>query len=391
MSAYVIIQITGKRTERALERMRQADIPIYSVVRVSPMTVELTLSARSFKRLHVLLRGSDCRIHIVRRVGRVFYLQRLYRRYALWSVGIVMLLLMGAASTRILWIEIDGCSRISEQTILRALEEQGLKIGVSRTGWDFPTLNNQIRSYDERIAWAGLSLNGVILRVNIVEAILTTDEEDPQAPADIFAQKDGIITYVEATQGRAVVSAGDAVSAGDLLIRGDLTLEDSQFPVYAHASGKVLAKVVYIGESIADKETVRFFDSGESIPYREIRIAGKLLFASSVPYDNYELRDFKETLVTDILLPVTVTEAVCYEQTEQQVALSKAEMIENALYDAEQFAFLKIPKDAAVVEKQAAYTELNGQILGIVTVFTEESIGLTKEIEIDGTNGLHDF
>ena len=56
-------------------------------------------------------------------------------------------------------------------------------------------------------------------------------------------------------------------------------------------------------------------DSGECVAYRCIRAAGVLLFETKIPYGAYELTDVTTRTVTDLLVPLTVTDAVCREQT----------------------------------------------------------------------------
>ena len=100
------------------------------------------------------------------------------------------------------------------------------------------------------------------------------------------------------------------------------------------------------------------------------------------------LRDCEETLATDTFLPLRVMEGLCCEQTEQPVSRTTEEMAEAAIVDAERIAMLKIPKDASIVEKHAVWAKSDAQVIGIVTIITEESIGMTKEINFDGTERI---
>ena len=175
------------------------------------------------------------------------------------------------------------------------------------------------------------------------------------------------------------------VQAGDVLIRGDLTTEESQFPVTVRAFGRVLANVVYLSEAVGPLTEKALVDSGLSMPYRAVQIGGLILFETEIPYGEYVLRDVESRTVTDCLLPLVVTDAVCAEQVEQERSLTIPEMAEAALYEAEQSARLKIPKDAAIVDKYSDWIEKDGRVFAVVSITTEESIGLTREWNIDGT------
>ena len=92
----------------------------------------------------------------------------------------------------------------------------------------------------------GLAIDGVKLRVRVVETAVVNDAAEGDSPADIVAQKSGVITAVTAKRGRAAVRAGDAVPAGDVLICGEiplncrLELEECNVVVIADKSGNAL-------------------------------------------------------------------------------------------------------------------------------------------------------
>ena len=385
MSACVIIEITGARTERLLNRMREAGISLFGIRRSASGAVQLLLRARDFRKLHALARRSGCRVRIVEKTGAFFSLRRLFRRKTLWIGTLLVVGLIALASTRILVIEVSGCSRVAERTVLRALESEGLAVGARNYGWNLPLLNERLRTYDARIAWIGLAVEGVVLRVKVVETAVVNDEAEGDAPADVVAQKSGVVTEIIAKRGRAAVAVGDMVQAGDVLIRGDLTTEESQFPVTVRAFGRVLANVVYLSEAVGPLTEKALVDSGLSMPYRAVQIGGLILFETEIPYGEYVLRDVESRTVTDCLLPLVVTDAVCAEQVEQERSLTIPEMAEAALYEAEQSARLKIPKDAAIVDKYSDWIEKDGRVFAVVSITTEESIGLTREWNIDGT------
>ena len=59
-------------------------------------------------------------------------------------------------------------------------------------------------------------------------------------------------------------------------------------------------------------------------------------------------------------------------------------MREAAAFDAEQNAYLRIPKDAVIVDKTIRYTQYNGCLVAVVCIVTEETIGIQKELVYDG-------
>lgn len=380
----VIIQIKGADVERLLNEMQFSGIPVRDLRRVDRVTVRCRLRAADFRRLHTLRSRRRCHIRILSRSGLPFFVMRLFRRRALWIGMVLVFALLCVLSTRICLIRVTGCERIAEKTVLRALESLGVTVGCARSGLSLPVLGNQLMAADERIAWAGLSLDGVVLTVEIVETVTAPDPVDPETPCEVVAVKDGIITRVVARAGTPAVRAGDAVQAGDVLINGDLTREDSQTPLLVHAYGEVRANVYYFSEAAVLPETETLQPSGQSVPYCAAYIGNLPLYESEIPYDAYQLSGVQSETLRGAVLPLRVVTGACEELTMQPRLLSVAEQKEQAAFEAEQGAFLRIPKDASIVEKTLTYTEYNGCLVAVVCIVTEESIGIQKELPHGG-------
>ena len=67
--------------------------------------------------------------------------------------------------------------RVAETTVLRSLASLGVTVGRAKAGLSLPELGNQLMATDDRIAWAGLSLDGVVLKVEIVETVAVPEPE----------------------------------------------------------------------------------------------------------------------------------------------------------------------------------------------------------------------
>ena len=384
IDGYVIIQIKGTDAERLLNEMQAAGIWVRGIRRLDRTTLHCRIRAGDFKRLHRLRRRSRCKIHILSRSGLPFALVRLWRRKAL-CIGLTLVFLgLMFLSTRICVIRVTGCERLAEQTVLRALESLGVTVGRPRSGLSLPALGTELLAADERIGWAEVTLDGVILTVKIVETVTAPEPIDPEVPCEVVAVKDGVILRVNALAGTPAVRAGDAVQAGDVLIHGDLTREDSQLPLRVHAYGEVLANVYYFSEAAVLAETTRLQPSGRTAPYRAIYVGGRLFYESECPFADFERSDTACAALSGTVLPLRAVSGLYRELTEQPVALSESEMKEQAAFEAEQNAYLRIPKDAVIVEKTIRYTEYNGCLIAVVCIVTEETIGIQKELVYDG-------
>lgn len=384
VEGYVIIQIEGAGVERLLNRLQAAGIPVRDVARSGRGVCRCRLRPRDFRRLHALCGGCRCRVRILRRGGLPIRMARLMRRRALLCGLLLAAAAIAFFSTRICIIRVVGCERVAERTVLRSLASLGVSAGRPRSGLSLPALAERLMASDERIAWAGLSLDGVVLTVEIVETRTAPAPVDPKTPCDVVAVKDGVIVSATAIAGNPLVRAGDEVRAGDVLIAGDLTREDSQTPLRVHAFGQVRARVYYFAEAAVQEREQTLQPSGRSVPYRAAYIGGWKLFESAVPYEEYRLLDVQAGAFSGAALPLRVVEGVCEELVLSPRTLTQAERREQAAYEAEQGAFLRVPADAEIVEKTVTYTEEEGCTIAVVCVVTEESIGMERELPHDG-------
>ena len=379
----VIIRIIGKYPERMLNSLREQGIFVRDARVARRGELTLAIRARDFHRLRPIARTCRCRVHIIGRGGLPFAMRRLFHRPVL-LFG--MLLAFGAiafSSTRIMHITVEGCDRVPERLVLRALEEQGVRRFGAYPETPLADAAALARLYDERIAWLSLSLIGSHLTVTVTEMDPRVVTIDPDTPCDIVAVKGGVLTNVEAYEGYTALRAGDTVKAGDVLIEGEFfpeTDEEVLEPLTVHARGRILANIYYYGEYAAEDTEEAYLDSGERTQYRRVAVCGKTLYETPAPYAHYEVRDVAVQALSDATLPVTVTDGTYYEQTLQRRKIARGAQTERALVEAERLAYLKIPKDAVIVDKSQRVIEMDGVLIGAVGVVTEESIGLEREI-----------
>lgn len=381
---YVIIEVKGRNAERFLNGLHRAGISAEQVTRKSADCIRMTLSVPSFRKLRLVAGQSGCRVHIVGRSGLPFLLRRIAMRPALWIGLLLSVCLLALMSTRIMVIRVFGCSRVPQSVVRRALEQEGINTCSPRPKENLIAVAERVRTYDARFKWIGLELDGFTLTVHVQEAEPIAVLTDIDTPCNVVAVKDGVVTEVQALAGKALVSAGDVVKAGDVLIAGEFypdTKEAFEGTVLVHARGTVTAQAFYYASFVAEREELVFTDTGRTAPYRRVSLLDRTLTETRLPFDEYEVRDAATYPLTDCLLPYRVTVGTAYEQAERMQPTSIEQQRLMALFGAEQAAFLKVPQDARVTEKQVNLMEDDGVIMGVACVVTEESIGLTKEIE----------
>ena len=379
---YVIIRLDGMGIERFLNRILKAGIPVWNVYRLECGSVNAEMRAKDFLKLRELKRGLSCRIHIVKRHGLPFlYAKYRFRKLLIFGAAVSFTLVV-VFQARIWLFRVEGISQVPEAVIMRAIASEGVRAGAARTGIETAALGQAIRTYDRRIAWAGVKLDGIIMRIKVVEAEPIPLQQDKSAPVNVVAKKDGIIERITALSGKANVKQGDAVRAGDVLINGDITREGALERLMVHAEGDVSAQVWYRAVLNLPPTQKQLARSGKYQPFRAILIAGCPVYKTPVAYASHELEFQNGAIVRGLVLPLCLIKGSCYELTLQDIEREPDELLAEALFYAELDAIERVPKEASVLKK-VSETEIfeTGAVSAAVTICTLEDIGLTKAID----------
>ena len=381
LNGYVIIQIKGAYVSRLLGRLTASGVRVRNVRKVDAKTVRLTIPVKAFFAIHRLGTGLHLRIRVLSRVGLPFLLRRLRRRPVLW-IGIPLLFCgMLILSSRVWIIRIDETKRVDREEILSLLEERGIRPGFRPEGPILITAANDLSAQIKDAAWIGLDREGVMLRVNVIEAIPETSKKTTQVPSDVIAQKDGVVTSVQVMRGQARVKIGDAVKAGDVLISGTVFYKEKGYGT--NADGTVKASVCYRSEVELTDTVTESYETDAIETVRVIRIGPWEILRAKPTFEHYRLTDGKTRAIGE-LLPVLMDTYTAREIGFRERALSEEEAEQNALMLAREQALEQVPRDAAVINIYGTVRTKHGKRFAVVTVTAEETIGRTEEDPHDG-------
>jgi similar to stage IV sporulation protein len=387
LAGYVNIKAEGAALERLLNNASRKGVKLSGVRRVSPIAVTARMRAKDFYALHALRRGMRCRISILEKRGLPFvYTRNRFRKVLLFGWLIVLALLF-AASRYIWFVDIEGCETVGKEDIRQLLKNEGIFAGTPIKDMDVYSLGSALMEQDPRISWAGVTLKGVILSVEIKEAELPPEIIDDTKPANIYAAKDAMITKVTALRGEAMVMPGDTVRAGELLISGDLRAETAP-DLFVHASGEVTGHVWYTFSAKAGPYELLPCRSGRNVPYTKVTfLSGNVYETYTDGWDHggfteYETAKTGEHTMERSFIPLTVETGICWELTQRRVMLSFSAAEKAALLRAESLLKDSIPKNAAILSKSTrTIKEEDGGVTVEITVRTEEQIGKTILIQ----------
>ena len=170
-------------------------------------------------------------------------------------------------------IEIEGNERISDGTILAALDEAGIRPGALISGIDFVHCENLLQLNVEGIAWAGMHRTGSRIVVEVTEIREKPDMVLDRLPCNVVASHSAELTSVSVLSGKQMHITGDYVPEGALLISGVVTGEDGHTSLY-HAMGSITGTYTEEVVFTAPEETEEWLPAGHEEVSRKLRLFG---------------------------------------------------------------------------------------------------------------------
>ena len=375
------VTATGLSPEKLLNLAAKNHISLSGVRRLSYTQLCFNIGPADYNRLKKLLPEGRYKLNIGSSRGLSLMLYAFRARYCLIAGIIISIVLAFFASSRIWFVKVRGCEKVSEENVLQLLESYGLKSGASVSGEELDEMEKRLMQDISDISWVGISRRGVNIYAYIKESSELPESTPIDKPADVIALKDGVVEKVTVLQGRAVVTQGQTVRAGDVLISGELIYQDLPYQ-YIYALGDVQARIWYSGErkiSLVQSETVR---TGNTAVVRTMRIFGQdIPLDGENPFASYEVES-REQDVMNLGIPVTIITQTYYETEEREYSITQEDALELGKSDLEQGLSAQIPQDAEILRTQSSVKAAEGGNAVIVSMFIEtlEQIGQTKEL-----------
>ena len=170
-------------------------------------------------------------------------------------------------------IEIEGNRRISDGTILAALDEAGVRRGASIRGIDFVHCENLLQLNVDGISWVGIYRTVSRIVVEVTERVEKPDMVLDRIPCNVVAAHSAELTSVSVLSGQQLCRAGDYVPEGSLLISGVVTDEEGHTSLY-HAMGSITGTYREEVTFTVPEDSEEWLPTGRSSVRRSLRLFG---------------------------------------------------------------------------------------------------------------------
>ena len=237
----VLLSVESAYPERVLNLCSAHGIPFWDVEWVDAVRFTMRTSRQGERRLRRAAAQTDADIRRLRQQGIPVLAGRFRRRYVLLAGAAVFLLLFWAGHLFVWDFEVTGNDTVPTETILRALEREGVAVGCRGLSINQEQLRNHVLLELPDVSWLAVNVKGCVAHVQVVERLRPPEIVRDREPTNVVAARDGLVTKVEALDGRAEVMTGSTVTRGQLLISG--VAEDGAGGVrLMHGMGRVWAR-----------------------------------------------------------------------------------------------------------------------------------------------------
>ena len=380
---YIRINVEGFYIEKFINICRQNGIFLWGIKREKASIMHTNISIKDFKKIKRITKQINCRVHIERKKGLPFFLDR-YKKRKIFVIGLIAILLIIFGTSNFVWnIEVVGNEKINKDELIQELKEQGLEIGTQKRKINKNEIINTIRLKRNDVSWVGINIKGTNVTVKIVETEEKPEIINQDEYCNIVANKDALIQKIDSTKGTSVVKEGDLVKKGSILIGG--WMEGKYTGVrYVHGAGKVMGKVWYTETARVQLKEEKIEKTGKEekkyrINFNNFQIN---LYKTLSKFEKYDTiyTDKKVKIFSDFYLPVSFTECNNFETISKTEEYTQEEAKNIAIERAEKKLAEQVTNSDDIQDKKINVITTNDYVEVEVIYEVLENIGTEEKI-----------
>lgn len=380
---YIRINVEGFYIEKFINICRQNEIFLWGIKREKASIMHTNISIKDFKKIKRITKQINCRVHIERKKGLPFFLDR-YKKRKIFVIGLIAILLIIFGTSNFVWnIEVVGNEKINKDELIQELKEQGLEIGTPKRKINKNEIINTIRLKRNDVSWVGINIKGTNVTVKIVETEEKPEIINQDEYCNIVANKDALIQKIDSTKGTSVVKEGDLVKKGSILIGG--WMEGKYTGVrYVHGAGKVIGKVWYTETARVQLKEEKTEKTGKEekkykINFNNFQIN---LYKTLSKFEKYDTiyTDKKVKIFSDFYLPVSFTKCNNFETISKTEEYTQEEAKNIAIERAEKKLAEQVTNSDDIQDKKINVITTNDYVEVEVIYEVLENIGTEEKI-----------
>lgn len=296
---------SGKFPERFINITSKNGVNIWNPV-PAKNAISASMYLSDYKKIRTLAKKSRVKTKITAKHGMPFIVNRYKARTGLFAGAVFGIILCIFLSNFIWSVKISGTEEISNTYLESLLSDNGISVGVWKNNLDVDQIERNIQRKCGDVRWMSINITGSLVTVEVKETYKKPKLDTSKNPCNVKAVKDGVITRIQAYNGKPVITKGSGVVNGQVLVSGlDETKQGDMR--YLRANAKVFADIteqrtLSIPKKITYSTATDNYVDRKNLKFLWIDFPCNLAFES---YENSVSTVHGENLfINDVVLPV---------------------------------------------------------------------------------------
>lgn len=375
--------VSGKFPERFINITAKNGVNIWNP-KPEKNGISASMYLSDYKKIRRLARKSRVTTRVTSRYGIPFIFNRYKARTGLLAGAVFGIILCIFLSNFIWSVKISGTEEISNTYLESLLEDNGISVGVWKNNLDVDQIERNIQRKCGDIRWMSINITGSLVTVEVKETYKKPKLDTSENPCNVKALKDGVITRIEAYNGKPVVTKGSGVVNGQILVSGlDETKQGDMR--YLRASAKVYADISEQRTITIPKKFSYSSATDNYVDRKNFRFLW-LDFPCNLAFENYD--SFVSTVhgenlfINDVVLPVGFRVQTDRELAKTDCSVTKNRAEEIAKTDCILYEIFTKNKSTLTSRKISVKENKNSYILTADYIFNEN---IACQVDFDVT------
>ena len=213
----IVISITGINTLRFINLLKQNNIRLFNIKRMSD-TTECVMFAKDFKKIKSFAKITGVRVRISKKNGPGFFIFNNRNRYFLVAGLIIFIIIILWSTKKIVKIEIHGNEYYASTEIYEFLTENNIDYGSIVKNISCKDIEKLMLNHFDLLTFVSVHINGNTLIITVKENKTVKQEKEDETPCNLVATEDGVVVSIITRAGVPLVKAGDEVKREDVLV-----------------------------------------------------------------------------------------------------------------------------------------------------------------------------
>ena len=165
----VAVELTSAVPEETIAAINCSNIELWNLQKHTELICSFSMARSSYEAVKRICKRRGDTLRVLKRSGLYWHIKESLSRPVLLLGSLLFLILIVWLPTRVLFVQVDGNSRVPSQKILEAAETCGIRFGASRREVRSERVKNALLAAVPELQWAGVNTAGCTATVSVRE------------------------------------------------------------------------------------------------------------------------------------------------------------------------------------------------------------------------------